>query len=171
MKRLALALLMVVLTVPAAGQPADAPDSDMILQAYTSRIENEDMSLTVVHLNDITTDALFSAPTKYSLRAQARMNFMFFVSGTAIRGMAIDHNTYQVMQWNDVSQESIEFQTTAVNISNFEQGTRLEPGDQFQGILSSPSRAINLRAPFGVNLGEYTVLLRLSADDVSRIQQ
>ena len=82
MKRLTLALLMMALTVPAAGQTTDTLDSDLIVQEYSSQIENEYMSLMVVHLNDFTTDALFSSPTKYSLRAQARMNIMFYLQGT-----------------------------------------------------------------------------------------
>ena len=37
----------------------------------------------IVHLNDLTTDALFEAPLKYSLRAQARSATMFYVEGAA----------------------------------------------------------------------------------------
>ena len=161
---------MVALTLPAAGQTPETLDYDMIIQDYSSRIENEDMSLMVVHLNDFTTDALFSPPTKYSLRAQARVNIMFYLQGTANRDMAIDTD-YQIAQFNDVTQESTELRTTAVNLLNFEDGTRIAAGEQFQGILSWPSRLINLSYPFGVNIGEYTVLLRLSREAVDRIRQ
>ncbi len=171
MKRLTLALLMMALTVPAAGQTTDTLDSDLIVQEYSSQIENEYMSLMVVHLNDFTTDALFSSPTKYSLRAQARMNIMFYLQGTANRDIAIDTD-YDIVQFNDATQESFDLRTTAVNILNFEDGTRIAAGEQFQGIVSSPSRQqINLRGPFGIKQGEFMVLLRLSSDAVERLEQ
>ena len=81
MKTFALALLMIVLTLPvAAGQPPDPTETtDALMQDYTRLVSSDEQgfSLMVVHLNDFTTDALFTAPTKYSLRAQARQNLMF----------------------------------------------------------------------------------------------
>lgn len=65
MKTFTLALLMATLTLPvAAGQAPDAAAVTAVVADYVKRIENDDMSLMVVHLNDFTTDAFFSAPTK-----------------------------------------------------------------------------------------------------------
>lgn len=169
MKTFALALLMVMLILPvAAGQTPDLTD---IVTDYVQRIENEEMSLMVVHLNDFTTDAFFSPPTKYSLRAQARLNMMFFIQGVAKRDITVDTN-YKVVQ-RDQSTQSIvtSLRTIAINILNFEDGTLISEGEEFQGIISTPAQSINLRAPFDVQIGEFHLRFELSTDAVDRIRR
>ncbi len=170
MKRLTLALLMMALTVPAAGQTTDTLDSDLIVQEYSSQIENEYMSLMVVHLNDFTTDALFSSPTKYSLRAQARQSTMFFVAGVAKQDMSVDVD-YELVQYNVFTGLRVAFRAVAVNIFNFEPGASIVEGEGFQGIVSAPAQGLDLRAPFDVRFGQVSVRFELSADAVHRIQQ
>ena len=145
MKILALALLMPTLTLPiAAGQASDPAAVTAIVADYVERIENDDMSLMVVHLNDLTTDAFFSAPTKYSLRAQARQNLMFFIAGVAKRDLTVDTD-YELVQISSINDELLSFRTTPVNIFNFESGTRISADEGFQGVISTPSRRLNLR--------------------------
>ncbi len=175
MKIFALALLMLTLTVPvAAGQTPDptatAAAVTELVQDYVRLIENDEMSLMVVHLNDFTTDAFFSAPTKYSLRAQARQNTMFFVSGVAKRDMSLDID-YTLVQAGQSTQEPVTYRTVAVNISNFEAGASLREGEEFQGVISTVAQEIDLRVPFEVTTGEFAVLFELSMDAVDRIQQ
>lgn len=171
MKTVALALLVVTLTLPvAAGQAPDAAAAQTeIVADYVERIENDDMSLMVVHLNDLTTDAFFSAPTKYALRAQARQNLMFFVQAQAKRDLAVN-TSYEIRQLNPLDGNSTSFRTVPVNILNFENGTRIAAGEEFQGIISTAS-TVNLRAPFGVKFGDITVQFRLSGEAVDRLEQ
>ena len=166
MRQFPLALLMIALTQPVAT--AQTSDSTALVADYTRRAESGDLELMVVHLNDFTTDALFSAPTKYALRAQARTNTMFFVQGVAKNDTTVD-TEYEVAQISELTQQGTTLRTTPVNISNFEAGTRLGAGEQFQGIIYSPSRALNLRNPFDVKVGELRVEFRLSGDAVDRL--
>ena len=176
MKTFAFALLMVTLTVPGvAGQtpdPTASTDAEVtdLLADYVGRIENDQMSLMVVHLNDFTTDAFFSAPTKYSLRAQARQNTMFFVVGVAKRDMSVDTD-YELVQYNELTGERVAFRAVAVNIFNFEPGASVVEGERFQGIVSAPAQGLDLKAPFDVRFGEISVRFELSGDAVDRIQQ
>ena len=136
MKTVALAVLIITLTVPvAAGQPPDSSETTdaaatELVADYVQQIENDEMILTVVHLNDFTTDAFFSAPTKYSLRAQTRQNTMFFVSGVAKGGISVDTD-YTLVQLSPLTGERVTYRTVAVNISNFEAGTRIREGEGF----------------------------------------
>ena len=171
MKTFALALLMATLTWPvAAGQAPDAAAITEVVADYVGRIENEEMSLMVVHLNDFTTDALFSAPTKYSMRAQARQNMLFFVQGVAKRDIAVDTD-YRVLQMDQLTQPGKTFRTNAINLSNFEDGALLSEGEEFQGIIWTPATAINLRAPFEVRVGDFSVPFALSREAVERLEQ
>ena len=87
-RRCSLAICLVTLTLSVGvGQE---PDSAQAAADYTMRAETPDLELTVVHLNDITTDSLFAAPAKYALRAQARSNLMFYVQGTAKNDTFVD---------------------------------------------------------------------------------
>jgi len=171
MKILALALLMPTLTLPiAAGQAPDPAAVTAIVADYVERIENDDMSLMVVHLNDLTTDAFFSAPTKYSLRAQARQNLMFFIAGVAKRDITVNTD-YELVQSSSINTELLSFRTTAVNIFNFEPGTRISTDQGFQGVISTPSRRLDLRAPFDVRFGEFSIRFELSGEAVDRLEQ
>ncbi len=171
MKTAALALLMATLTLPVAAtqEPDAAAAQTEIVADYVERIENDDMSLMVVHLNDLTTDAFFSAPTKYALRAQARQNLMFFVQALAKRDLAVN-TSYEVRQVDPQSGNASSFRTVPVNILNFENGTRVSAGEGFQGIISTAS-AINLRVPFAVRFGNITVEFMLSGEAVDRLEQ
>ena len=82
-----------------------------------------------VHLNDLTTDALFAAPFKYSLRAQARTRTMFYVQGVADEDTAVATNFL-------FQQRSESFQSRSNSIMNFEPGFRVSAGDEIRGILS-----------------------------------
>jgi len=59
---------------------------------------------------------------------------------------------------------------TSFNISNFEDGTRLSAGEEFQGLISLPP-LVRVNAPFEVKIGQVNVLFELSPDAVERLQQ
>ena len=172
MKTFALVLSMIALALPvAAGQPPEPTEStDALVQDYTRLVSSDEQgfSLMVVHLNDFTTDALFTAPTKYSLRAQARQNLMFFIKGEALRSIAVDTD-YQVLQVDPVTLTGQPHRATPFNISNFEDGTRLSAGEEFQGVISMPP-LVRVNAPFEVKIGQVNVYFDLSSDAIERLQ-
>ena len=172
LKRCALAICMITsaLSVAAGQEPAAAE----VVADYTMRAETPDLELTVVHLNDITTDSLFAAPAKYAFRAQARQNLMFYVRGVARNDTFVD-SVFEVAQINDLTRMGNAYPATIVNISNFEAGAALSEGDEFQGIIvsSSPVGSVRLNQAFEVRFGDqkYPVWFRLDQDAVDRLQR
>jgi len=145
--RLSLALLVSssLMPLPVLAQAPEV-DVDEVMRVFGRRAENDLMEITVIHLNDLTTDALFEAPAKYSLRAQARGATMFFVQGVAkddfVTDLEFEVRTTRVLRARNV------------NVANFEAGTELSEGDEFTGIASL-DELINLRAPFKLAFGEW----------------
>ena len=169
MKTLLPVLLVLLLALPVAAQE-ETHDSAELVSDYSVQIETDNMTLMVIHLNDVTTDALFSAPSKYALRAQARTNTMFFLQGVAIGDLRVTTD-YRLAQLDQLTLQGPTLRTTPVNISNFESGTELSDGEQFQGIITTPSTGINLSSPFDVKFEDYTVSFHLSQDAVSRLER
>ena len=163
MKKLVLALLLVTLTLPvAAGQ---TPDLGELMADYARRQEDNNSAMLVVHLNDYTTEALFGPPLQYTLRAQARMNVIFYVQGEAKRDVELDTDFR-------FRQGGLEYRTTPVNIENFEDGY-LRSGDQFEGVLQV-NGPLNLRIPFTVwniafERADQRMEFELSSDAYGRI--
>ena len=162
MKTLGLALLVLVLVgaQQAAGQSQDAPLGQLLKDfgrpATTSRV-----SVLIVHLNDRTADALFEAPLKYSLRAQARAATMFYVQGTA--ASAGELNTDFRIQQGEES-----YQARIVNMSNFTRGTKLSAGDKVRGIIVIDKR-LDLRLPIDVYYGSLRVTFDFPPNVVAQI--
>lgn len=135
MKRLGLALLVFALaTAPASAgeeRQATAPpaDLDQLLAEFGRAASGFGATFLLVHLNDLTTDALFDAPLKYSLRAQARTRTMFYVQGAA------DANTELNLDFR-VQQGAENFEAQRTNIVNFEHGLSVSAGDEIRGILA-----------------------------------
>ena len=163
MKKLALALLMVsvTLTLPvAAGQ---TPDLSELMTDYARRGEDNNHTLLVVHMNDLTTDALFTPPLKFSLRAQARMGTMFYVEGEAKRDIEVVTEFY-------VQQDGANLRTTPVSMVNFESGAAIKGGDEFRGFLQVQG-PVNLRNPFSVLVGDFIFDFEMNPNAVNRLQQ
>ena len=160
MKKLALALLMVSLTLPvAAGQ---TPDLSELMADYARRGEDNDRTLLVVHMNDFTTDALFTPPLKFSLRAQARMGVMFYVEGEAKRPIEVVTEFY-------VLQDGANIRTTPVSMVNFESGAPIQGGDEFRGFLQVQG-PLNLRVPFSVIAEDFIFDFEMNPNAVNRLQ-
>lgn len=161
MKKVALALLLATVTLPvAAGQ---TPDLAEVMADYARRGEDNFRTLLVVHLNDLTTEALFTPPLQYTLRAQARMNVIFYVQGEAKRNLELDTDFR-------VRQDGNEYRTTPVSISNFEAGKEMRSGDQFQGVLQVEG-PLNLSSPFSIATTDFDFDFALTPNAVSRIKQ
>ena len=135
MKTLGLALLVLALAAaPAAAgegqEAAAAADIDQLMAEFGRGASGFGATFLLVHLNDLTTDALFDAPLKYSLRAQARTRTMFYVQGAADADTELNLD-FRVQQ----GAENFEAQTT--NIINFEHGLSVSAGDEIRGIISA----------------------------------
>lgn len=138
---LALFAFVLVGTQQAAGLGQNAA-IDELLKDFGRPASTSRVSVLLVHLNDRTTDALFEAPLKYSLRAQARAATMFYVQGAA--DAAGELNTdFRIQQGPE------NYQARLVNISNFAKGTKLSAGDKIQGIIVI-DKLLSLRMPIDV---------------------
>ena len=128
LKAAVLALVLIPATLgvfPAAQGQEQQVDLEQLLTDFSRQISDPGMSVSimVVHLNDVTTDALFTPPVKYSLRAQARQRTLFYVRGTANRNHWVD---MEFASW----QGTRNFRVQTTNISNFEPDTRLSGGEK-----------------------------------------
>ena len=153
MKKRAAALLTLVLVSAASvvgiAQEPEEVDIGQLMIDFSRTINDPGMSanMMVVHLNDLTVDALFTAPAKYALRAQARGRSMFYVKGTATR------NHYVEMEWH-VVQGARNYRITTTDLGNFDEETneRLSEGDEWQGIIAvNPGMTLNLNQPWIVS--------------------
>lgn len=95
---------------------------------------------------------------------------MFFISGVAKRDLTVDTD-YELVQLSRLTEERLTFRTTSVSIVNFEAGTRLSEGEEFQGVIATLSQGIVLRAPFDVRFGEFSIQFALSGEAVDRLEQ
>ena len=155
MKTLAAGLFAVALAaVPlSAGQEPEPVDMNQLMDDFARETASNDVHLLIVHLNDKTTDALFQPPQKYSLRAQARGQTMFFVQGTALRDATLELD-FQLTETGALGVST--HRPRMISIQGMENGTELTEGDQFLGIL-----ALNSLLPLRSRLVLIDGLMRL----------
>ena len=106
-----------------------ATEVHRLMAEFGRAVRGAGATLLLVHLNDLTTDALFPGPFKYSLRAQARARTMFYVQGAADEDTAVTSDFL-------IQQGSEYFQARSINIMSFEPGLRVSAGDEVRGIIS-----------------------------------
>jgi hypothetical protein len=165
MKTLGLALLVVALAAaPAAageGQEAAPADLDQLLSEFGRGASGFGATFLLVHLNDLTTDALFDAPLKYSMRAQARTRTMFYVQGVA------DDDVELNLDFR-VQQQAEHFEARSTNILNFEPGAQVSAGDEIRGIIAI-ERLFDARGTILVFYGGLRVEFTFPPDVVVKI--
>ncbi len=161
MKIIGLAVVAFVLVAvqQAAGQDRDAA-VEQVLKDFGRPASTSRVSMMLVHLNDRTTDALFEAPLKYSLRAQARAGTMFYVEGTA-DGAGELNTDFRIQQGQD------QYQARLVNISNFAKGTKLSAGDKIRGIIAI-DKLLTLRQKIDVYYGNERVTFEFPPNVVAQ---
>jgi len=120
---------------PAADQPP-AVDLNQLMLDFGRVGTTDEIHFVVVHLNDKTTDALFDAPQKYALRAQARNRSMWFVRGVILKDDVTLNLDFRVYDHRSTSAASISHRPEMVSMKNFKNGTELAEGDEFVGILA-----------------------------------
>lgn len=161
LRSVSFALVLTLVTSPAIIAQSPDVDPEEVMTAFARRAQDNFLELTVVHLNDLTTDMLFDPPAKYSLRAQARGATMFFVQGAAKRDYTFDLE-FQVFTNRSMTARPI-------NISNFEPGTELSEGDTFAGIVAL-DELIGLRTPFTLAVDEWRFDYEFTPDQIALLE-
>ena len=127
---IALVLFTFIVSVPVSAQAPEAEvDLETVMRDFGRAVSDFGVTFMMFHLNDVTTDALFDVPLKYSLRAQARANTMFYIQGEADEDVELQTD-FRVQQGVE------HFQARLIDIENFAEGQELEEGDQFRGIIA-----------------------------------
>ena len=160
---LVLAVLLVVGGSGAAGpgQEAEAVDLERLTADFGRAASGFGIRFLIVHLNDLTTDALFEAPLKYSLRAQARNATMFYVEGAASDDIELSTD-FRIQQGTE------ELPARTVDIANFVPGAHLSAGDDIRGIIVGETR-FDPRLPIHVYYGALRVTFEFSPSVLERI--
>ena len=146
MKKLAAALITLAIAVSSTVIAQEESDLQSLFRDFASVIDDREIMIVAIHLNDATVEALFTAPTKYSLRVQAKQTTIFYVRGTVKQSMQL-HDEWEVRQG------AREIRCTTVNISNFEPGIVLSEGDEFTGLVVL-DQLVNPRAGFDLSNGD-----------------
>ena len=162
MKKLAAALITLAIALPPTVIAQEEPNLVSLLRDFASIIDDPEITMTVIHLNNATVEAYFVAPTKYSLRVQAKQTTIFYVQGRVKRSMQVEE------RW-EVRQGARIIRCTTVNISNFEPGRMLSDGDRFTGLVVL-EQLVNPRAEFTmVNGDQYRFDFTFSPNAVAQI--
>jgi hypothetical protein len=167
MKKLSTVLTALVCLVSpswTAAQQPEPPDPQEVMAEFGTVIEDSGLQITVVHLNDQSVEALFTAPTKYSLRVQARQATMFYVQGMNQRPLVVRPD----LAWQ-IRQDAEVIPARVVSINNFEANSQVSEGDQFAGLVVT-DQLIDPRSAFTVENGEYHFDFAFSSSQADMIE-
>ena len=154
MKKALFVLLVTALAVPVilVGQ---SPDSGTALKDFSKTLDSNGVTLSVVLMNDKTIDVLFQAPTKFAMRARARMATMVYIQGTPSKD--VDFKTdFTIQQGGDPVAGK------PVNIKNFD-NIKVAKGQRIDGVVEFPTK-VDLAKAFKVANGKDAVEFKLSND-------
>jgi hypothetical protein len=166
MTRLAavLATLILLVSPVGAGEQSPTPLSpEEALDEFGAVVEDGGLTLAVIHLNDRSVEALFSAPSKYSLRVQAKQSTMFFVQGTNDGSRMVRPG----LEWQ-IRQDANLISSRVVSISNFEENSEVSRGDQYSGLVVADG-LVDPRSAFTVENGSYHFDFDFSASQADMI--
>ena len=129
-----ISLVLLVSSLGAGAQEAQEGEVLTVPQAleeFGSVLEEEGLTLVVIHLNDKSVEALFStAPNMQALRVQAKQATMFFVQGTN----ATSETLVPALEWQVRQGEEL-IGTRPINIANFEEGSEVPDGERYSGLV------------------------------------
>jgi hypothetical protein len=157
MKKALFVLLVAAFVVPVTlvGQ-----DKSTALIDFSKTLNSNGVTLSVVLMNDKTIEVLFQAPTKFAMRARARMATMVYIQGTP--GKDVDFKTEFTIQ-----QDGEPVAGKPVNIKNFD-NVKVAKGQRIDGVVEFPTK-IDLTKPFKVANGKDAVEFKLSSDLVKSL--
>lgn len=150
----------IVLTVFAMAQeqtpPGGSKPDPSILKEFTRTGNVSGVMMSFVLVNDKTVEVLFNGPSKYSLRARARMGTLFYVQGTP------EKNVEQLNMKFTMEQDGEMVDGTPLNIKNFEGGA-VAKGIRIDGLLQFDKK-LDLAHAFKIRNAKTTVEFKLSRD-------
>ncbi len=137
-------------------QAPEAKPDPSILKEFTRSVSVNGIMMNFVLVNDKTVEILFQAPSKYSLRARARMSTLFYVQGTP------DKDVDQVNTKFTMEQDGQTVDGTVINIKNFEGGA-VTKGNRIDGLLQFEKK-LDLTREFKIKGSKAVVDFKLSPD-------
>lgn len=152
-------IILTVLTMAQEQTPAEGAKPDpSILKQFTRTGSVSGVMMSFVLVNDKTVEVLFSGPSKYSLRARARMGTLFYVQGTP------EKDIDQLSMKYTMEQDGATVEGTPLNIKNFEGGA-VAKGNRIDGLLQFEKK-LDPSHPFKIRNAKTTVEFKLSQDAV-----
>lgn len=134
---------------------------DPVIADWGRAVTNAGISFVLVHLNDVTTEAIFDAPLKYQLRAQARASSMFYLQGAADTDVDLNGD-FRIIQLGDYSQ------MRTIDIENFVPGDSLSAGDPIRGIITG-DKLFNIREPLHIEYGGQRISFEFPSDVLAQL--
>jgi len=160
-KKMILAILLCALSASYAAPQNAAEENAAALKQFTRSAEFSGVTLFFVHMNNRTVEALFQAPTKYSMRARANMSTMLYVQGTPEKETALTTDFVLV-------QDGQTTPGTSHNIKNFSTGT-VPKGERIDGILQFEMK-IDPAHSFTIKNGDSSVEFKLSDEALKMLE-
>jgi hypothetical protein len=165
MKKALFVLLVAAIVAPvmlfAQASPApSAADSQAAVANYGKSLNSSGVTMNLILLNDKTIDVLFQAPTKFAMRARARMATMVYVQGTPGKDVDLKLN-FTIQQGGDPVAGK------PVNIKNFD-NMKVAKGARIDGVVEFPTK-VDLTKSFKIANGSDSVEFKLSEDAVKAL--
>ncbi len=134
------------------------------VEQFGSVLDDEGLTLVVIHLNDKSVEALFStAPNMRALQLQAKDATMFFVQGTnATSETVAPALEWQLRQGDDV------LGTRPINIANFEENSEVPDGERYSGLVVADG-VVDVRTEFVLENGERQFSFAFSPTQIEMI--
>lgn len=170
MTKSAAVFITLVLLVSSLGAGAqESEESEVLtvpqaLEEFGSVLEEEGLTLVVIHLNDKSVEALFTtAPNMQALRVQAKQATMFFVQGTN----GTSETVAPALEWQ-VRQGDEVIGTRPVSIANFEENSEVPDGERYSGLVVAEG-LVDHRNEFVLENGERSFDFAFSPTQIAMI--
>lgn len=167
MKQIIISVIVCALAVSAVAaqqekQPQQEQSSSAMLKQFTRSMNVDGIMMNFVYLNDRTVDALFQAPGKYAVRAQARMATLLYVQGTPDKDGTLDATFY-------LEQDGQTTDGVARDINHFRSGV-VAKGERINGILQF-DRKVDLTHQFTIKSSKNSLKFKLSEEALQLMSQ
>ena len=160
-----LTILFLAASFGAAAQESEVLTVQQAVEQFGVVIEDEGLTLVVIHLNDKSVQALFStAPNMQALQTQAREASMFFVQGTNGTPDTLTPD----LEW-ELSQGDNVITMQAVNIASFEPEAEVPAGERYSGLVVA-NQLVDLGSAFSMQNGDHQFDFSFSPDQVQLIE-
>lgn len=157
-------LVLLVASLGVGAQESEVLTVPQAVEEFGAVLEDEGLTLVVIHLNDKSVEALFStAPNMQALRVQAKQATMFFVQGTN----GTSETLAPALEWQ-VRQGGEVIGTRPVNIANFEEDAEVPDGERYSGLVVAES-LVDHRTEFVVENGERSFNFAFSPTQIAMI--